>query len=189
MVFLNLKNKIIFFLAVGISVISLVLLVAKLTDFEQLESATVNPNNGDLSAVYIDSERDGICIVSYDCHGNKLYGKFVYSKGGSARLAYEDDLLYVYVYRTNSILIYDRDGTRIMEISENRLTEDQKKQMNLDAWEHWSKNFGTYTYQSEALGLKYVYKEETSVFKNSKCVLYIEDSNGEQIICYHDNWE
>ena len=180
-------KKIVFFIAVAILTITMSLVLARLNSYEQIEDAIVNPDNGDIAYAYYVSEESRLQVCVYDYEGNLLWKKRISSAGGTSMyFAYIDGNLNMYVSRTNKLYVFGRDGTIISQSETNDYVSEPLSYIRSENWKGWEHRINEYEYLHESLGVRYVYSNSPSLLTGGGCRLYIESSDGEEIIIYKD---
>ena len=154
-----------------------------------ITDGSVNPLNGDVTFGYYSHETYGMVLESYDCEGNLLWEKSIYTEGGTFYIAYVGYELQVYVCRPQLLYTLDREGNILTETATDTkgFESDVLDYVRSDYWREWEKQGKTYTYTCDSLGLTYVYQRDAHVAGREFCRVYIENGDGEQITVYGED--
>lgn len=180
------KNRILWALVGGLLACILAPMVSNYFSVDAIGDAAVKPNNGNIALAYNDPETSNMRIEVYDCEGNPLWQKSIYSAGGTFYIAYDDQVLHVYVVRTDMWYTFDDDGNKLSETEDDGIESKYLEYLCSDHWKGWDEQWGSYAYTHETLGVKYVYQKDASFIKKGSCILYIENSEGGQVVLYED---
>ncbi len=142
--------------ALGILIIALIP-----KNVDKITNAAVNTENGDVAFCYLDFSQKiaMIRVVSFDKDGKELFSKNFFSNGGAyCSMIFYENVLCLYVSRTEKVYFLDRNGDFAkcnVELSDIK---------NSYAFDGWKNSFGKMSFSNG--DYTYIY-ESPSLFKHS----------------------
>jgi len=141
----------------------------------KINNAVVNEKNGDIAFSYMSSWRGEsyVTVALYNREGEELFFRKFWSDGSAVHMAFEMNILYVYLDRNNAKYCFDRTGETV-EGTEITIAELKKRH---DFYE-WERSFGEKTYVLD--DCRYCYR--APIFFRDRAELVIEKKNKSFII-------
>ena len=168
---ININKFILTFLA---SLVGVIIIAIMPKNANVIDNAIVNEKNGDIAFCFADTSNEMLQINLFDKNGELLFKKNLSSKGGiHADFIFDEDLLVVYVGRTEEVYCFDRTGAD----ATSRVTIDELDEMT-GTFVGWKKSFAQRSYSLN--GTVYLY--EVPVIFNDKARLSIKNDNIEKTI-------
>lgn len=120
------------------------------------------------------SNRRVICV--YDRKSEFLYG-YEFTTTGSAAIEWNDDLLSIYLIRSESIISVDSNGN-VVDVSEYELTSEQNSHINYLTSSQREVNENTYILQNDGIA---------KFLGTSYSKLVVKDGNGAETVFYESD--
>ena len=179
------KKKIIFIIVITMFTLLGTTLASNAGSFTELNDACVDDTDGDIAICYY-----GSFVKAYNREGELIFSKSVYTEGGGGiYVEYIDSYLYVYLGRPGKLLVYDENYNYLTK-TENENIYASRSLHEFDYWQNWEKKNGNKYYVLD--GIEYCYEKSSfwkNIIKKGECTLFIQNSDGEQILIYESNSE
>ena len=131
--------------------------------------------------IYFDNWRASIQVVACDREGNLLWKRFFNSKGGSSvYLSYNDSGLNIFIPRSDTLYVLDRDGKTVSSV----VNPNHADELRSECWTGWDQKGKNYKYYYNNFGVVYEY---SSTLLPRKCVLYLESIDNGKVIIYESD--